>query len=422
MARIKFVHAADLHLDTPFKGLSNWNSALASRLKEATFRSFQNIIDLCLEEDVDFLLIAGDIFDSEDRSLAAQIKFNNELKRLTDNEIEVYFVCGNHDPLNSWLDALQFPEGAARFDASHPERKTFNKKGSPLADIYGVSYRDRGVSENLARRFESENSAAPFSIALLHGTVGSSGTHENYAPFSTEDVLNKKFDYWALGHIHQRRVVRAAEPAIVYPGNPQGRDFGETGERGCYLVDMEAGHDPQLRFIPTQQIRFEEVSVPLAGEKTIDELMTSIDEAQSALVQYDANCSYILRLTLEGRTPLHHVLFEPGKIDELLEAVNEDSLQNNPFIWIDRIRLRTQPEVDTEGLKKSDNFAAALLKTIEDYGRKPQALDRLLDDIVKNEMSNDVRRRLGDLSSEDREDILEQAKWMLLNQLLKEDG
>ena len=139
MTKIKFIHTADLHLDTPFKGLSNWNSELAGKLKNATFAAFRNIVDLCLREHVDFLLISGDTFDSENRSLAAQLKFVSELKRLSDNGVRVYFICGNHDPLNAWLEDLQMPENVFRFNAEEVENFTFPKNGRSIADIYGIS-------------------------------------------------------------------------------------------------------------------------------------------------------------------------------------------------------------------------------------------------------------------------------------------
>src|SRR5574341_98982 len=204
MIKIKFIHTADLHLDTPFKGLSSWNSDLASKLKNATFKSFKRIIDLCIQEKVDFLIISGDIFDSENKSLAAQIKFVSELKRLSEKGIPTYFICGNHDPLSSWLDELQLPENVFRFNSSDVENVTYQKDNRPIADIYGISFQNRIVNINLANNYQLKSNPSPISIAILHGTIGASGPHENYAPFKVEDVVNKGFDYWALGHIHKR--------------------------------------------------------------------------------------------------------------------------------------------------------------------------------------------------------------------------
>jgi DNA repair protein SbcD/Mre11 len=297
---IRFIHTGDLHLDTPFKGLSNVNQELAGRLKDATFRSFQRIIDICIEESVDFLLITGDIFDSEIQSLSAQLRFEKELRRLSNHNIPAYFICGNHDPLSSWLEELVLPPNVHRFGAKEVEFVTYEREGKPIADIYGISYGTRNESRSLADGYVKKENPALFSIALLHGTIGSAGPHENYVPFRLEDVKSKGFDYWALGHIHKHHVVHAAYPGIVYPGNPQGRDFGETGPRGCYRVILSENQAPDVEFVPTQFIRFEEVDVDLSGLDNIGELSGLIHSAVEEITGsgYDTSC--IIRLTLKG--------------------------------------------------------------------------------------------------------------------------
>ena len=306
MTKVKFLHTADLHLDTPFKGLSIWNSDLASKLKDATFESFRKIINLCLKEKVDFLVISGDIFDSENKSLAAQLKFVSNIKRLSDKGIPTYFICGNHDPLSSWLDTLQMPKNVFRFDSSKVEKFTYKKDNISIADIYGISYQNKVVKKNLALKYKLSTNPSPISIAILHGTIGAAGPHENYAPFNVEDVVNKNYDYWALGHIHKRQIIHKSNPTIVYSGNPQGRDFGETGAKGCYLVEINEVNSPLIKFIPTQHIRFEKVEVDLSDENKIDCLSDKIEEAKDNIADFDENVSYILRITLKGRTPLHY--------------------------------------------------------------------------------------------------------------------
>src|SRR6056297_2171810 len=208
MTKVKFVHTADLHLDTPFKGLSNWDNQLASKLKDATLKSFYNIIDLCIQEKVDFLIIAGDIFESEIKSLAAHLAFYNALKKLSDNNIATYIVCGNHDPLSSLADFKELPDNVFLFNSSKAGKETFYKDGKALADIYGISFENKIVKKNLAKTFQLEDGHSPFSIAVMHGTIGNPGPHENYAPFTKDDVINKGFDYWALGHIHKKEIIR----------------------------------------------------------------------------------------------------------------------------------------------------------------------------------------------------------------------
>lgn len=422
MNKIKFVHTADLHLDTPFKGISNLQPDLSKRLREATFKSFANIIDLCIQQKVDFLLIAGDIFDNVIRSLAAQLRFVKELSRLSNQGIHTYFICGNHDPLNSWLDSHNFPENVHRLGATEVVTITYEKANRPLVDIYGISYLDKAINENLAINYNLKSNSAPISIALLHGTIGSAGPHENYAPFKLEDVINKNFDYWALGHIHKRQLIHESRPTILYPGNPQGRDFGETGTKGCYLVQINAGNTPQIEFIPRQLIRFEEVEVDVSEENKIDRLADRIEESKRSIDDHDENASYLLRITLRGRTPLHSRLSEPGEIEQLLNNFNEGKLNQLNFTWIDQIKLNTQPDIDVEQLKKRADFPAEVVKKFAEYEGNSEQLQKLIQNFDQDFVSNLAKRELRELSELDREEILESAKWILIDRLVREEA
>jgi DNA repair exonuclease SbcCD nuclease subunit len=422
MAKIKFIHTADLHLDTPFKGLSNWNSDLADKLKNATFKSFKKIIDVCIRRKTNFLIISGDVFDSENKSLAAQLKFISELKRLSDKGIPTYFICGNHDPLSSWLDTLQLPKNVFRFNSSKVENYTYKKDNISVADIYGISYQNKVVKKNLALKYKLSSNPAPISIAILHGTVGVAGPHENYAPFKVEDVANKNYDYWALGHIHKRQIIHELSPTIVYPGNPQGRDFGETGAKGCYLVEINAGNSPQTEFIPTQLIRFEEVEVDLSDENNIDRLSDKIEEAKDKIAVFDENASYILRITLKGRTPLHSQLNKPGEIEQLLDLFNEGQLNQTGFTWIDQIELKTQPEINIEQVKKGTDFPSEILKMFSKYEKGSDKLQELINNVDEELTSPQAKRELAELSESEQKEILEKSKWILLDQLIREES
>ncbi|MBW6478429.1 MAG: DNA repair exonuclease [Bacteroidales bacterium] len=417
---IRFIHTGDLHLDTPFKGLSNVNQELAGRLKDATFKSFQKIIDICIEESVDFLLITGDIFDSEIQSLAAQLRFVKELEKLSSRGIPAYMICGNHDPLNSWLEELKLPENVFRFGASQVECFTYEKDGKPLADICGISYGTKTENRSLANAYERKKNPAPFSIALLHGTIGSAGAHENYVPFRLEDVKSKGFDYWALGHIHKHHVVHPAYPAIVYPGNPQGRDFGEAGPRGCYRVILTENQAPEITFAPTQFIRFEEVIVDLTGLDSIGELPDRILRVVDEIAGYQQDSSRILRITLKGRSPLHGLLHRPGEAEDLLNVLNEGQLQQEYFTLFDRIILHTLPDVDLKELKEANDFTAEILKSFDRLDSDSEKYNELFSALEQEFGSQPAKRELDDLSDEEKKEILESARWMLVDQLIKD--
>jgi len=421
MSSIKFVHTADLHLDTPFTGLAQFNPELAARLKDVTINSFGRIVDLCIREEVDFLLVAGDIFNSRIKSLAAQLRFVNELNKLTANGIFCYFVCGNHDPLNSWMDQLQLPEHVYRFDGKEAQVVPFIKNSEALADIYGISFETESVTANLAKKImrcrTGNAEPAPFQVAVMHGTAGSPGPHKNYAPFSLNEVAGQEFDYWALGHIHKHQVLRRQNPAVVYPGNPQGRDFGETGNRGCYLVEISKDTAPDIRFVPTQLIRFEEVSVDLSGEDSINGLQNKIAKAVDDLEHHGEGVNLMLRLLLRGQTPLHGQLNSPGEAEQLLEIFNEGQLDREPFTWFDSIRIETGPELDLDRIRQGTDFPAGVLEQAETMAADPQQLDAFFSEAHEAFGTPHSRRELTESTMEDRAEMAEKAKWMLLEQL-----
>jgi len=421
MPKVRFIHTADLHLDTPFKGLCRWNSDLSKKLKDATFMSFRNIIDLCSDKKVDFLIISGDIFDSENKSLAAQLRFVSELKSLSDKEILVYFICGNHDPMKSWLDAIDLPENAIRFDSSMVQYYTFKKEGTAIADIHGISFNEKEVSRNLAVDFKLAPVPAPISIAILHGTVGSPGPHENYAPFSRYDVAGKGFDYWALGHIHKKRVVSDSNPTILYPGNPQGRDFGESGEKGCYLVEISEGQDPVLEFIPSQVIRFENLKINMSTVGKIEYMQEKITEALEKTDNYNEEVNYILRINLIGRTGLHKSINNRAEIDELVEFLNEGQLSQHYFRWIDQVYVNTQPDIDIEQIKNGTGFSAEILKVFDTYLEDNEKLAELIKKTEEDFVNAQAKKEAGDFNNITEKEMLEKARMILLDKLIKEE-
>ncbi|MGE5542038.1 MAG: metallophosphoesterase family protein, partial [Bacillota bacterium] len=170
-----FVHCADLHLDSPFEGVRSAEPSVASILCDATFRAFGNVIDLAIRERADFLIIAGDVYDGANRSLRAQLRFRDGLRRAVENGVRCFVSHGNHDPLTGWEAGLSLPEGVHRFGGD-VERVTVKRGGSELCRLYGVSYRARNVQENLSRRFKAETEG-PFSIGVLHCNVGGNPDH-----------------------------------------------------------------------------------------------------------------------------------------------------------------------------------------------------------------------------------------------------
>ncbi|MCL6634993.1 MAG: DNA repair exonuclease [Peptococcaceae bacterium] len=260
-----FVHAADLHLDSQFKGfgevirgVGRIPEGVLRRLRNSTFEAFERILDLCIERKADFLLLAGDVYDAADRSLRAQIRFRDGLARLADAGIPAFVVHGNHDHCSGWRAGLEYPETVHVFSHREVEARPLIRKGREIARIYGISYPGPVVLEDYASRFVRDG-GAPFAIALLHCNVGGMPGHENYAPCQLNTLFNRGFDYWALGHVHNRTVLNPAAPCVAYPGCPQGRHPREGGERGCFIVNVSGNGELSLEFVPVGTVRWEAV-------------------------------------------------------------------------------------------------------------------------------------------------------------------
>ena len=375
MTRLRFVHAADLHLDSPFSGLRSLDPAIAGTLYAATFAAYENIIDLCILERVDALLIVGDVFDSADRSLRAQLKFVDGLTRLREKGIRSFICHGNHDPLDGWEARLDLPEGCHRFGADVERAPVFMDEPDRAA-VYGISYPRRDVRENLVPRFSSVE-RGPFNIGLLHANVDSDPAHEAYAPCSVGDLERTAIDYWALGHVHTRRVLRKTGPTIVYPGNPQGRHPNERGPRGVYLVEVSDSRQVHLDFRAVDVVRWAQLELDISGLESDQSLLDRLEQELATCRDNADGRSTLFRLVLCGRGPLHHSLIRPGFVDDLLEKINETGSQERPFLWCERIQISTASLIDREQERQRGDFVGDLVRLRDDWQVAPNGLSEI---------------------------------------------
>ncbi|GAE46065.1 metallophosphoesterase family protein [Mesobacillus boroniphilus] len=239
MKQVKFLHTADLHLDSPMVGLRHLPKVIFHRLQESTFTALKNITDAAIKHEVDFVVIAGDLYDAEDRSIRAQAVLRNEMVRLADKGIKVYGIHGNHDHLGAKSVMIDFPDNV-HFFSDQVAKADFTKHDGTLVHLYGFSYPERHVMERWIEKYEKID-GADFHVGLLHGHFEGVSDHGKYASFRLSELIEKDYDYWALGHIHKREFL-SQQPYVVYPGNPQGRNRKELGEKGAYIVKLtEAG-------------------------------------------------------------------------------------------------------------------------------------------------------------------------------------
>src|SRR5262249_37142988 len=318
MESLRFIHAADLHLDSPFRGVGDVSSELRDQLQDSTLGALHRIVDHTIDSKADFLLIAGDVYDSRDRSLRALLAFRRQMERLVERDISVYIVHGNHDPLNGWGSEFQLPPNVTTF-SGRTDTEPYIRRGREIATITGVSYTRERVMENLAASFKAGGNS-PYSVAVLHTNVGRPPGHADYAPATVEELSEAGFDYWALGHVHTRSVLSTTPSTIVYPGNPQGRHARESGPRGCYQVDVDTHGRANLQFIETNLVRWGHIEVSIARHSKLSSLIDSMLDKGHAMACEFAGPT-IVRWTITGNGILHRELRKEGIEEDLRQEM-----------------------------------------------------------------------------------------------------
>lgn len=419
-----FVHAADLHLDSPFKGLDKLDRAdefVIEALRNATFKAFDNLIDLCLREAVDFLLVAGDAFDCDDHSLRAQLRFRDGLRGLAEAGIKSYVVHGNHDPINAWSVKLNDIPGVHVF-GEEVQSVSFEKDGIALARIHGASYPSRRVSDDFGSGFQREGDE-PFQIGLFHCNVGGQTGHEPYAPRSVEELRRTGLDYWALGHIHKRMVFSREDPFIGYSGCVQGRHAREDGERGCLLVSVgdDGRMEAEPEFISLEAARWETMSVALEPEWDLDDLVANVDSLFDALRAEAGEKPVVVRLELTGAAALHSLISRPEGLDVVEERLEAISTSRDPFIWVESVRDHSRPELNLDEHRGGEDFIGDLLSIFDECRNDADeltGLEETLAALVRRRSQPETVREM--VSREALMDLLDEAEFKCVELLLGE--
>lgn len=417
MPAFSFIHAADLHLDSPFASMAKENPDIASEMRDAAFTAFENIIRLCIEKKADFLLIAGDVYDGEDRSLRAQVRFREGLKRLSDAGINTYVVHGNHDPLNSWSASLDWPEGVRIFRDRH-EICHAERNGSILAVIQGISYPNRDEHRNLSLMFKRTESSA-FHIGLLHANAGNNTGYAPYAPCSPADLKGAGMDYWALGHVHEKKVLNDYAPVILYPGNTQGRSVRETGKRGCFFIRVDEQHNIEKEFFPVHAVEWRVEEIPGGNFTSEQDIIKCLEQKCAEISENDLSVPTVVRFILTGRGHLSNYLMNPVITEDLLEITREAGISCSPYVWVEQIRSQVQPEFNFKAISRQEDFPGELYRYFKGMLNGAE-----FDRFIKEELSDlfDNSRAVKMISPPEKkrmEALLEKAGNICLEGLLK---
>jgi len=329
---MKFLHAADIHLDSPMAGLRANAEPLSEELRRCTREAFTGLVDLAIAEDVAFVVIAGDLYDGDWKDFSTGLFFAAQMKRLGR---PCFLLRGNHDAESQITRRLKLPDNVREFSSRRAE--TVELRGLGVA-LHGQSFPDREVPEDLAAAYPDPVPGL-LNIGVLHTSGDDPGEHATYAPCTPERLRDKGYDYWALGHIHQRRTWQDGRRWIVFPGNLQGRHARETGAKGCTLVTVEDRAIARVEHRSVDVLRWAALEVDAAGADETD-LLDRLAAAIAAAFAGAEGRPLLARLTLTGETELHAGL--PDRIEELSAHCVGAAIEAGGRLWIEKVQLRTR--------------------------------------------------------------------------------
>jgi len=369
---VRFIHCADLHLDSPLRGLERYEGAPARDMREATRRSFTNVIDLALEREADFVLIAGDVFDGDWLDFNTGLFFANQLRRLADAGIRAFIVRGNHDALSKISKAVTLPKNVHVFKSAKPATVIDENLGYA---IHGQSFATGVVTDDLSAQYPDAHSGL-LNIGLLHTALAGREGHESYAPTTPDRLADKGYQYWALGHVHTRETVRQ-NPRIVFPGNTQGRHAREVGPKGCMVVEGDADDGIRsVEFVATDVARWQHLALDSTDVASLDDLQAAVQQAVRSAVLESGDRLLALRLSVGGRTPLHGKLAGSPECfrAEACAWLNEAS---GGTAWLEKIKLSVSAPMDLAALAARDDPFGILLRRLDELAADPEGLARL---------------------------------------------
>jgi len=402
---ITFIHAADIHLDRPFLGLNECAQAMQKRVRKSPFTALSRLVQTAISRKVDFVLLAGDIFDSQDRGLRAETRLRGYMKQLAEGGIDVFMIHGNHDPLDGHWSGLTYGDNVHVFGPT-PEVYRYQKPGGPSVNIYGFSYGSQHVPENMIDLYQKEP-GSDYHVAMLHGSIKGDAIHDVYAPFTVSELLNKGMDYWALGHIHKGEILHE-DPPVIYPGSLQGLSVKETGDKGFYVVTLD--HE-QVRkeFVKVSDIIWENAVLDITGIHSFEKLVQAAEDLKEH--KRKAQEGVLFRLKIIGQAP-SDLAADGTLFMNLLEVLRTGEEERRDFVWCMDIEDEAMPAFHLDKLRNSPHFIGDVVRLIEQK-------DSVKEDLSALYNHQQAKKYLFPLSEEMQKALIKDAEKLLLTGLHK---
>ena len=383
----KFIHVADIHLDSPLKGLEQYEGAPVEEIRGATRRALENLVELAIEREVDFVLIAGDLYDGDWKDHNTGLFFVSQMSRLRQTEIPVVMISGNHDAANKMTKSLRLPDNVELLSHTRPQTAKSGKLRELGVAVHGRSFAKAAEYENLVRDYPERQSGL-YNIGLLHTSLAGAEGHEPYAPCTVDELRQKQYDYWALGHVHNREI-KCDDPPVVFCGNPQGRHIREVGAKGCYLVSVDDDGRAELDFQPLDVFRWEACDVDMTDAQHADHVLELFAAELSQLTRKHAGIPLAVRVIVTGSTDAHERLVaDPVAWTNHLRATALDIAAGS--VWIETVKFRTSPPLGRDVATPVDGPIGELVRYVHELRDDELQLAELAEELA------DLRRKLPD--------------------------
>lgn len=416
MRMFEFIHAADLHIDSPLKGLTRYEGAPVEKIRSATRAAFDKIVEFAIQRKVAFVLLAGDLFDGDWPDYNTGLYFRDKLHQLGKVGIRVYLISGNHDAASQISRSLRMPENVHVFATDHAETVNLEDLGCV---IHGQGFATRAVVKDLAKNYPVSVKGY-FNIGILHTCLDGKPGHEPYAPCNVDTLLGKDYDYWALGHVHEREIVHK-DPWIVFPGNIQGRHIRETGAKGCTLVSVADGNVQRVEHQTMDVFRWARVELDISRIESLDKLYSEVEAVFLAQQQRADDRPLALRLVITGKSNQHQLIYRQR--DQILAECQAIAVElGEPALWLQKLEIQVKAREFSES---TGTVIADLLDTIDEFACADSSelhfpeLEKL-----HNKLPREIdRSEVTDLSNTDlRRRIIEEVRNLLQHEFSLEKG
>lgn len=418
----RFLHAADIHLDSPLRGLYRYEGAPRDEIRQASRRALANLVQVALDEAVAFVIIAGDLYDGDWKDHRTGLYFVSQMARLREAGIPVFVIAGNHDAMNRMTRSLPLPENVRMLD--HKRAETVKMESLGVA-IHGQSFATQSVLEDLSASYPLAVGGM-FNIGMLHTCATGREGHDNYAPCTVEGLISKRYDYWALGHVHARETLHR-EPEIVFPGNLQGRHIRESGAKGCMSVEVDGQQRLAVEFRALDVFRWHTCRVDAAGANTKEDLLDRFRRQLAALMVESNDMPLAVRVETSGPCQAHQDI--AARPEQWVNEIRATALdQCGGRVWIEKVRTATTLPVDLDAALAADGPIGELARLIDQLRGDPESVWRLIaEDLAE------LRKKLPPELTEGTEaldlgrpestgEMLDQVRQMLIAQLASREA